>query len=286
MPTRGTTSQFVDIHSHTYLIDAGEGVQLALRKTRRRFQKLRGVFISHMHGDHVLGLPGLLSTMSLLGRKDALDVWGPPGLEEWMSTTWKAIEAHMTFEVRFKTWSGSEPLILLESEKYRLTAIPVKHRIPCCGLKVEEHSLPWNLDGKKPVKPGCPTTSGNRLSAGSRSNLKAKSSIRPSGVHRRQLRGAMCIQLTRVLAPAFCRQLKGPRSFTMTPRSTRRIRSARSQRITARLWRLLGWRVRLRLGHCCWATSVSGTATLIPLKRKRCRNTRVLRWRKTAWFGA
>ena len=149
VPTRGTTSQFVDIHSHTYLIDAGEGVQLALRKTRRRFQKLRGVFISHMHGDHVLGLPGLLSTMSLLGRKDALDVWGPPGLEEWMSATWKAIEAHMTFEVRFKTWSGSEPLILLESEKYRLTAIPVKHRIPCCGLKVEEHSLPWKLDGKK-----------------------------------------------------------------------------------------------------------------------------------------
>ncbi|MDA0939592.1 MAG: ribonuclease Z [Bacteroidetes bacterium] len=149
VPSRGTTSQFLDIHSHTYLIDAGEGVQLALRKNDRRFQKLRGVFISHMHGDHVLGLPGLLSTMSLLGRKETLDVWGPPELEAWMSATWKAIEAHKTFDIRFKTWSDSEPLILLETEKYRLVSIPVKHRIPCCGLKVEEHSLPWKLEGKK-----------------------------------------------------------------------------------------------------------------------------------------
>jgi ribonuclease Z len=149
VPSRGTTSQFLDIHSHTYLIDAGEGVQLALRENNRRFQKLRGVFISHMHGDHVLGLPGLLSTMSLLGRKEPLDVWGPPGLEEWMSATWKAIEAHMTFDIRVKHWSNSEPHILVETEKYRLTSIPVKHRIPCCGLKVEEHSLPWKLDGNK-----------------------------------------------------------------------------------------------------------------------------------------
>ena len=50
VPSRGTTSQFVDIHGHTYLLDAGEGVQLSLRKNKRKFQKLKGVFISHMHG--------------------------------------------------------------------------------------------------------------------------------------------------------------------------------------------------------------------------------------------
>lgn len=147
VPSRGTTSQFLDIHNHTYLIDAGEGVQLALRQNRLKFQKLRGVFISHMHGDHVLGLPGLLSTMSLLGRREPLVVWGPPELGGWMQETWRSIQAHMTFEVDFKAWSAKEPVVLDELGMHRLTSIPVKHRVPCCGLKVEEHSLSWKLDG-------------------------------------------------------------------------------------------------------------------------------------------
>ena len=156
VPTRGTTSQFVDIHGHSYLIDAGEGVQLSLRKHRRRFQKLKGIFISHMHGDHVLGLPGLLSTMSLLGRNEPIDIWGPPALETWMAQTWKSIECHMNFLVNFKCWSDSESVVLFESERYRLTSFPVKHRIACCGLKIEEHSLPWRLDGEKAKSAGLP----------------------------------------------------------------------------------------------------------------------------------
>ena len=166
VPSRGTTSQFVDIHSHTYLIDAGEGVQLALRKNRRRFQKLKGVFISHMHGDHVLGLPGLLSTMSLLGRKDVLEVWGPPELEGWLRSTWKAIEAHMTFDVHVRPWSSTEELVLAETNRYRLTSIPVKHRVACCALKVEEHSLPWKLDGPKAGKANLPFHVRQKLKCG------------------------------------------------------------------------------------------------------------------------
>lgn len=149
VPTRGTTSQFLNIHDHLFLVDAGEGVQMALRQNRLRFQKLRGVFISHMHGDHVLGLPGLLSTMSLLGRKDALDVWGPPGLEEWIRQTWRSIEAHMSFQVEFHEWSSVSSQVLLMGDRYKLESVPVKHRVPCCGLKVQEHSLPWSLDGQK-----------------------------------------------------------------------------------------------------------------------------------------
>jgi ribonuclease Z len=156
VPSRGTTSQFLDIHGHTYLIDAGEGAQLALRRNKRKFQKLKGVFVSHMHGDHVLGLPGVLSTMSLLGRQEALEVWGPPGLENWMQQTWRSIEAHMSFDVVYHEWSSEAPVTLVEADRYRLTSIPVKHRIPCCGLKVEEHSLPWKLDGMKAKREGLP----------------------------------------------------------------------------------------------------------------------------------
>lgn len=149
VPSRGTTSQFLDIHGHTYLIDAGEGVQLALRTNKRRFQKLKGIFISHMHGDHVLGLPGLLSTMSLLGRQEPMDIWGPPALKAWLHQTWDSIEAHLSFEMRVHVWSQDDVQTLHEEPHYRLLSIPVKHRIPCCGLRVEEHSLPWKLHGEK-----------------------------------------------------------------------------------------------------------------------------------------
>ncbi|MDA0945954.1 MAG: ribonuclease Z [Bacteroidetes bacterium] len=148
--TRGTTSQFVDIHGHTYLIDAGEGVQMALRREGLRFQRLRGIFISHMHGDHVLGLPGLLSTMSLLGRKSPLTVWGPPVLESWLRETWSMIGAHHTFDIHHHAWSLNDAMCLEMGSRHRLVAFPVKHRIACCGLRIEEHSLPWTLQKGHP----------------------------------------------------------------------------------------------------------------------------------------
>ena len=149
--TRGTTSQFVDIHGHTYLVDAGEGVQLALRRERLKFQKLRGIFISHMHGDHVLGLPGLLSTMSLLGRQTPLTVWGPPELGPWLAATWSSIQAHFAFDLHVEAWQEGRPQVLLEAAKYRLVAFPAKHRLPTCGLRIEEHSLPWTLNSGHPA---------------------------------------------------------------------------------------------------------------------------------------
>ena len=149
VPSRGTTSQFLDIHGHTYLIDAGEGVQISLRRNKCKFQKLKGIFVSHMHGDHVLGLPGLLSTMSLLGRKEPLTIYGPADLKEWMEQTWRAIQAHLSFELTWLSWDAKVPQDLWVEERYRLISFPVKHRIPTCGLRVEERSLPWGLDGVK-----------------------------------------------------------------------------------------------------------------------------------------
>jgi len=149
--TRGTTSQFVDIHGHTYLIDAGEGVQMAMRREGLRFQKLKGIFISHMHGDHVLGLPGLLSTMSLLGRRSPLNVWGPPVLESWLGETWRMIGAHHTFDILHHAWSPKDVVCLEMGNRHRLVSFPVKHRVDCCGLRIEEHSLPWTLQKGHPL---------------------------------------------------------------------------------------------------------------------------------------
>ena len=153
VPSRGTTSQFLDIHGHTFLIDAGEGVQLTLRKNNRRFQKLKGIFVSHMHGDHVLGLPGLLSTMSLLGRQEAIDIWGPPELDAWLRHTWGSIQAHMSFEVNVHEWSPHEVQTLHEADHYRLRSIPVKQPHPvlwiACGGTFLALEIEW------PEGPGC-----------------------------------------------------------------------------------------------------------------------------------
>ena len=164
-PDRGATSQFLDIHGHRYLIDAGEGVQLALRKNRCSFQKLQGIFISHMHGDHVLGLPGLLSTMSMLGRKDAISIWGPPGLRDWVLRTQSATFSHMTFDLEFHEWSAEGGDAVVEKH-YLISGIPVKHKVPCWGLRVQEHSLPWKLDGTKAKKAGLPYNLRKKLKEG------------------------------------------------------------------------------------------------------------------------
>lgn len=143
-PERGTTSVCVLFRQHTFLVDAGEGVQLALRKARVRFHGISGVFITHLHGDHVLGLPGLLSSLSLLGRTRALHVWGPAGLEAWVQATVATTRTHLGYPVEFQVWP-EEAGVCWESEDFRISAFPVRHRIPCWGIRFDERPRPQRL---------------------------------------------------------------------------------------------------------------------------------------------
>ena len=179
-------------------------MQLALRRNKRRFQKLKGIFISHMHGDHVLGLPGVLSTMSLLGRKEALDIWGPPPLEEWLTKTWESIDAHLSFPIHVHSWTTDAVGLLHEGERYRLVSIPVKHRIACCGLRVEEHSLPWSLDGARSNKPIFLFMCGRHSSEANPSSLVAKRWNHRCGELRREIPAVTCSPQTQGLASLCC----------------------------------------------------------------------------------
>jgi ribonuclease Z len=85
--------------------------------------------------------------MSLLGRKAPLQIWGPPGLSDWLGATWKAISAHHTFSFQVLEWSGEKGCVIHEEERYRLFSFPVKHRIDACGIRIEEHGLKWKLKG-------------------------------------------------------------------------------------------------------------------------------------------
>ena len=80
------TSQVLEIKNHTFLIDCGEGTQVQLRKYKVKFSKIKNIFISHLHGDHVFGLIGLISTFRLLNRETEINVYGPKGIKELIIT--------------------------------------------------------------------------------------------------------------------------------------------------------------------------------------------------------
>ena len=77
-----TSSQILQVNGASYLIDCGEGTQIQLRKNKIKFNTIEHIFISHLHGDHFFGLPGLISSLNLLGRKKPLNIYGPIGLKK------------------------------------------------------------------------------------------------------------------------------------------------------------------------------------------------------------
>ena len=135
---RNQTSQLVNVEGRFYLIDCGEGTQLQLKRFRIRAQRINNIFISHLHGDHYLGLMGLLSTMHLLGRKKALNLYGPRGLAEIITLQLKYSETVFNYELNFHTIDTEVHGLVHEDDFIRVYSIPLDHRIPCSGFLFEE----------------------------------------------------------------------------------------------------------------------------------------------------
>ena len=140
-----TTSQLVNIHDQLILIDCGEGTQLTLRKSKAKFQEIKTILISHMHGDHTLGLPGLIASMNLLGRTTELNVFGPEELEEMVKKVWHLTGTHIEFNVKFHKLNQVEMDDVLETDTYVISSFPTKHRIPTCGFIIKEKEGGFSL---------------------------------------------------------------------------------------------------------------------------------------------
>lgn len=140
LPTkrRAPSAQVVDSRGKLYMIDCGENTQARLREARLGFSRLTHVFISHLHGDHCFGLPGLLSTLGLLGRVGDLVVHGPRGIEEFLEPFFRLFFKGMTYEVRIETVDPRERALVMEDHSTRVWSLPLKHRVPCCGYLFEE----------------------------------------------------------------------------------------------------------------------------------------------------
>jgi len=144
---RNPSAQVLNVRDKRYLIDCGEGTQLALRKNKVKFQQIEQVFISHLHGDHYLGLQGLLSTFSLLGRTKEIHIYSPKGLQELSEMQFQISASKALFPIHFHVISSKEPITILENEHLTVTAFPLKHRVECYGFLFKEKEKPRHING-------------------------------------------------------------------------------------------------------------------------------------------
>ena len=120
------------------MIDCAEGTQLQLRKYKVAFQKIDHIFISHLHGDHYLGLVGLISSFHLFGRNKTLYIYGPSDLERIIFDQLKASKTFLCYQVKFHPLVNDSSELIFEDSILEVYTIPLKHRIYCNGFLFKE----------------------------------------------------------------------------------------------------------------------------------------------------
>lgn len=155
---RNHTAQYLKIQNHHYLIDCGEGTQLRFQRFKLKTQRLEAIFISHLHGDHYLGLVGLLSSLHLQGRTKELHLFGPPQLSEIIIVQLRSSGTTFRYPLHFHPLNMEKEETIYENNKLSVSTIPLQHRIPCVGyifkekqhpLRINKDALPENLSHKE-----------------------------------------------------------------------------------------------------------------------------------------
>lgn len=130
---RFPTCQCLHIHDRLFIMDCGEGAQINLSKHHIKRHKIDAIFISHLHGDHIYGLPGLLSSFSLSGRERSLTIYGPKGIKEFIETIKVLTYQHSSFILNIKELDHQNKLSIYKSSVVEVFAFPMKHRVPTYG---------------------------------------------------------------------------------------------------------------------------------------------------------
>jgi ribonuclease Z len=147
LPTseRYPSAHVLNAHERLFLIDCGEGTQMQLRRNRIRFAKINHIFISHLHGDHVFGLYGLLSTLSLMGRVNPLHLYAPENYHRILLSHLQDFDIHLSFKIEFIPLSGKDPVQILDDRYITVTSFPLKHRVPAFGFLFREKEADRNI---------------------------------------------------------------------------------------------------------------------------------------------
>ena len=159
LPTseRFPSAHVLNVHERLFLIDCGEGTQMQLRKCRIRIGKISHIFISHLHGDHVFGLYGLISTFSLMGRENPLYLYAPQNFREMLNSHLADFDIHVKFPIEFVALKGKNPVKIYDNKHITVTSFPLKHRIDAFGFIFREKPADRNIIKEAIAKYNIPT---------------------------------------------------------------------------------------------------------------------------------
>ena len=146
---RANTAQILEMAGKVILIDCGEGTQWQMLKRKISAFKIDLIFISHLHGDHYLGLPGLLNTLSLYGREKPLKIFGPKGIKSLLFHNFKEAEIFPSYEVTVTEISAKKQRKIFKENELSVTAIPLEHRVPCYGYHFEMNHFSLKINKEK-----------------------------------------------------------------------------------------------------------------------------------------
>jgi len=153
-PTRGLPAVLIKRQNEQLMFDCGEGVQRQMVKAKLGFHKKTKIFISHMHGDHVLGLPGLFQTMALMDRQKKLEIYGPEGIKQFLECVRETLQFGLTFPVEIHEIYDAG--VVCEEKEYIVEAVKSNHMVPSLAYAFVEKPRPGKFYPEKATALGVP----------------------------------------------------------------------------------------------------------------------------------
>lgn len=163
---RNHTAQVIRFGQECLLLDCGEGTQIQMRRFKVKASRISHIFISHLHGDHYLGLMGILSSYNLSKRTKALTLFGPKGLDEIITTQFRWSNTKLTYSLIFIETNAEGLNLLMDHPRFTVHSFPLTHRLPTTGFLIREKEGLRNLVKEKLQEKNIPLAAIQNLRTG------------------------------------------------------------------------------------------------------------------------
>ena len=168
LPTteRYPSAQVLDVRGRLFMIDCGEGAQMQIRRAKVSFLKIEHICLSHIHGDHIFGIFGLLSTMGMFGRSSVLNIYAPKSFAPVLDFFMLHFGEGVKYEINHVVLEMSGPETVYENRTVELLAFPLNHRVETFGFIIREKMPPYNVRKEAIAKYGLSVAEIGRLKGG------------------------------------------------------------------------------------------------------------------------